>query len=321
MITQLQIEYFLAINETKNISRAAKQLLIAPQTLSRSLESIERDLNARLFERGTPLALTDSGRIFLSYAQEMVDKRNNLVSAVNDITGNICGTIRLGISYNRSPVLLPETISEFETRYPKIDFFIFEGNQSEIKHALLTRKIDLAVEHIPFGEPGLVEEAILSDQLYLLIPKELLTQHFGERAAAVWDELRQGKSISILENLPFLLNKRGNSIRSIMESIFRQEQMQPLISTETENMETLFNMSVIGRGVTVYPGAFLSKSKLEPYMDVLHIARVPHKMANFTLGVTYRKGYYLSQASRDFIELLKCHARRKIQDLAADLMV
>jgi len=319
MITQLQIEYFLTINETKNISQAAKRLLIAPQTLSRSLESIERDLGARLFERGTPLTLTDSGRVFLRYAQEMVEKRNGLVNAINDITGNICGTIRLGISYNRSPVLLPETISGFEKHYPRIDFFIFEGNKAEIKAALLSRKIDLAVEHIPFGESGLVEEAILDDQLYLLIPKEMLLQHFGGQAGDVLEQLRQGESIRILAKMPFLLNKRGNSIRAIMEAIFQQEQIQPLISTETENMETLFNMSMIGRGVTVYPGAFLSKSKLAPYDGTFHIVRVPHRMADFTLGVAYRKEHYMTQASKDFIAMLKCHAQQKMRDQAAGL--
>lgn len=310
MITHLQIEYFLVINEMRNISQAAQKLLVAQQTLSRSLDSIEKELGTRLFERGTPLTLTDSGRIFLDYAQEMVEKRHAMINAINDITGNVCGTIRLGIAYNRSPVLLPGTISAFQTRYPKIDFFIFEGNQEEIKQALLNRKIDLAIEHIPFRDKNILEEKLLEDQLYLLIPDELLVQRYGDGAQAVLEELRYGNNLRSLSEFPFLLNKSGNSIRAAMEAIFRREQIQPPIITETENMETLFNMCMIGRGVTVYPGSFLYREKLAPYEGRFHIANVPHAEGRYTLGAAYRQGHYLTQASKYFIELLRDHAQK-----------
>ena len=309
MITQLQIEYFLAINETKNISQAAKKLIITPQTLSHSLESIERELGTTLFERGIPLTLTDSGQIFLEYAQNMVEMRNNMLNAINDITGNVHGTIRIGISYNRSPVLLPGTITEFQKHYPTIDFFVFEGNQSEIKQALLARKIDLAVEHIPYHDPNILEEEILKDYLYLLIPKGMLEQRFGSRASLILKELEQEKSIYSLADLPFLLNKKGNSIRAIMESIFEQEQISPPIGTETENMETLFNMCVIGRGVTVYPGSFLHQEKLAAHTDALHIVKIPNEKAQYTLGVAYRKKHQMTKASKYFIEVLRKHAQ------------
>lgn len=310
MITHLQIEYFLVINETRNISQAAQKLLVAQQTLSRSLDSIEKELRTKLFERGTPLTLTDSGHIFLDYAQEMVEKRRAMINAINDIMGNVCGTIRLGIAYNRSPMLLPDTISEFQTRYPKIDFFIFEGNQAEIKQALLTRKIDLAIEHIPFRDKNVLEEKLLEDHLYLLIPDDLLTQRYGEGAQAALEELKQGNTLRSLAEFPFLLNKSGNSIRAAMESIFEREQIHPPISTETENMETLFNMCMIGRGVTVYPGSFLHKGKLEPYAGRFHIIKVPHAEGRYTLGVAYRQGHYLTQASKYFIGLLRSHSQK-----------
>lgn len=309
MITYLQIEYFLVINETRNISKAAERLLVTQQTLSRSLDSIERELGARLFERGTPLTLTDSGSVFLHYAQDMVEKRGALTNAINDITGNVRGTIRLGINYNRSPTLLPEAMAKFQMRYPKIDFFIFEGSQDELKRALVSSKIDLAVEHIPFHIHNVLEEELLQDQLYLLIPNALLTQRCGSQAPQVLEELKNGGSIRVLADFPFLLNKKGNSIRAAMDSIFEREQIQPPISTETENMETLFNMSAIGRGVTVYPGSFLSNRKLKPHEGAFLIIKMLYPEARYTLGIAYRKGHYLTQASRYFMELLKIHAQ------------
>lgn len=317
MITMLQLEYFLAINEARNISKAAQKLMVAQQTLSRSLNSVEKELGASLFERGTPLTLTQSGELFLKYAQEAVEKRSTLSDSINDITGNICGTIRFGISYNRSPVLLPDTIAEFQLRYPKVEFYIFEGNHQEIKQAMLNRQIDLAVEHLPFNSADISEEPIMRDNLYLIIPSVLLAQRYGENAPEALKTLERGDDIRPLTDFPFLLNKKGNSIRAAMETIFDKELLRHTVAMETENMETLFRMSMLGRGVTVYPGSFISAGKLAPYEGRFNIIKMAYPQAQYTLGIAARRGHYQTKANRCFMELLKRHAWEQSKRLDA----
>ncbi|WP_312554050.1 LysR family transcriptional regulator [Massilia sp.] len=58
-----QLEHFLAVAETRSFSRAAERLFITQSALSRSIQALEEDLGALLFDRigkriePTPLGL------------------------------------------------------------------------------------------------------------------------------------------------------------------------------------------------------------------------------------------------------------------------
>ena len=44
-----QLEYIIAVEEEKSISRAAERLFITPSALSQQLKNLETELNTRLF--------------------------------------------------------------------------------------------------------------------------------------------------------------------------------------------------------------------------------------------------------------------------------
>lgn len=69
-----QIVYFLQLCEDKSISRAAKNLYITQQGLSKSIKKLETEVAFPLFERGkSGMFLTKRGRAFRHYALEFRD--------------------------------------------------------------------------------------------------------------------------------------------------------------------------------------------------------------------------------------------------------
>ena len=69
-----QIASFLAVSKTLNFTGAARQLGVPQSTISRQINDLESQLGVRLFYRTKrDVQLTDEGRIFLPYAQEMAD--------------------------------------------------------------------------------------------------------------------------------------------------------------------------------------------------------------------------------------------------------
>jgi DNA-binding transcriptional LysR family regulator len=57
-----QLRYFQAVVELLSFSGAAKQLKVGRSSVSREIQSLERELGARLLERSrTQVALTDAG--------------------------------------------------------------------------------------------------------------------------------------------------------------------------------------------------------------------------------------------------------------------
>jgi LysR family transcriptional activator of nhaA len=73
------LRYFWAVAANGSIARAADILHLTPQTISGQLRELEEQLDVQLFEKsGRNLALTDSGRMVFSYADEMFRLGNEL---------------------------------------------------------------------------------------------------------------------------------------------------------------------------------------------------------------------------------------------------
>ena len=66
-----QLEHFAAVAEERSFTRAARRLNYVQSALSVSIQSLERELGLRLFDRDTRrVALTDAGEALLPAARQ-----------------------------------------------------------------------------------------------------------------------------------------------------------------------------------------------------------------------------------------------------------
>ena len=72
-------EYLLALAETGSLTGAAKKFFISPSALSQRLSREEQELNCILFsaERGAAFIPTKEGEIYLKYAREALQVRDD----------------------------------------------------------------------------------------------------------------------------------------------------------------------------------------------------------------------------------------------------
>ena len=69
----LQIEYFLAVARTENMTAAANTLHVAQSSVSRCISRLEESLGVPLFERsGRGIVLSDYGRRFYARAETIM---------------------------------------------------------------------------------------------------------------------------------------------------------------------------------------------------------------------------------------------------------
>lgn len=101
------LEYFLAVAEEGNITKAAQRLHTTQPTVSRQIKDLEESLGATLLVRGKrQIALTDAGLLFRQRAREMVDlmeKARRDLAGQNDLTG---GTVSVGCVESSAPHML-----------------------------------------------------------------------------------------------------------------------------------------------------------------------------------------------------------------------
>ena len=158
------------------------------------------------------------------------------------------------MSHTRGHLLLPKMLPIFMKEYPLIEIRVLEDNVEQLEQALIKKTIDFAIIHDTASNPDIVYTPLLPEKILLVVSSQLLNRY--ENCQSIRKTLKETGKISCMEEIPFLLNKKGNISREISNRIFQEENWKPNILLETENIETIGEMCINGIGAVFYP-AFL----------------------------------------------------------------
>lgn len=103
-MTIQDIQYILAIMEAGSINKASEKLFVSQPSLSKCLKRVEQEYHIFLFTRsqGSALAITDIGRIFQTFAQEVLRSHDHLVNQIQILQHHRKNSIVLGTTMKRS---------------------------------------------------------------------------------------------------------------------------------------------------------------------------------------------------------------------------
>ena len=138
-----------------------------------------------------------------------------------------------------------------------VEFSLFEGNSTQLEDALSHSRVDLILCFQPIMMEGVRTVPLTEQRLMMVVPRNFTDQHFGERAEAVRSQFAQGADIDEFQQMPFVLIKRGNRTRSIVDQYFSRYYFKPKLILETENTVTTLAMASAGVGITICPELFL----------------------------------------------------------------
>lgn len=309
MINFLNLEYFLAAAEELNFTKAAKRLYISQQSLSNHISNMEKEFDVILFNRTTPLTLTYAGQALKARARQILALKEETYRELADIKDFSVGQLVIGLSHTRGRIILPEILPVYKDRFPNIDLRLLEGNSTEMAAALLHGDIDLMIDLLPFHVENIETVPVCEEEILLVVPDTVLQNTFPGRFEEVKARLKEHTDLSLLQECPFLLIHQGNRIRTIADEMFEEAQITPKIVLETENIETVLALCLKGMGITFYPKMFISGHRdiQSRYSDksATNLYSLDHPKAHGTLAIGYHKGHYMSQATKEFIRIVK----------------
>ena len=146
------LQYFLAVAQEENLSKAAEVLHITQPTLSRQMQSLEEELNAQLFIRGKNFSLTNAGLLLKERAEEMISLSEKTKSEFEQVNQMIGGTISIGSAAIGNKSILTDLMAEFRSQFPKVSFELTTGTGPEITEGINKGLLDvgLLIEPLPY---------------------------------------------------------------------------------------------------------------------------------------------------------------------------
>ena len=168
-----QDETFLAIAQAGSVSKAAQGLYLSQPAVSRSLKRLEEDLGIQLFDReAAPLRLTQAGERYLRYVRENQERERRLRQDLAQLEREPSGTVRVGLNFWRSSLVLPRVPPAFQRKYPHIQVEPAEGSHQDLSVLLDQGKLDFALLHRPNPYPQFAFHHLRHERILLFLRRD-----------------------------------------------------------------------------------------------------------------------------------------------------
>ena len=141
-----QIRYFMAVADTGQISRAARELNVSQSAITTAIKQLEQIVGTPLFRRHSGgVTLTYEGNIFLDHAQRILAAVHEAVRSPNRLRYDVQGRLRLAMTYTVAGYYLPPYIERFTRAFPGVQLDLSEASRGSIEDGLVSGIFDLAV--------------------------------------------------------------------------------------------------------------------------------------------------------------------------------
>ena len=114
-------------------SRAAEKRFRTQPAISSQIRALEEEVGAKLLDRsGGKVSITASGKAFQKYAEEILEARKAVLTAIAEIERVPRGEIIVGANEGTCLHILPEVFAEFKKQYPDVAVNITRADYGKI---------------------------------------------------------------------------------------------------------------------------------------------------------------------------------------------
>lgn len=289
-----QLETFLEVARLSSFSRAAEKRFRTQPAISSQIRSLEEEVGARLLDRsGGKVSITASGKLFLKFAEDMLETRRVMLTSVAETERVPRGEIVVGANEGTCLHILPEVFAEFKRQYPDVNISITRSDYAKILESVIDNSVDFGVVSLPVTDPRLTVVLIHRDELVIIVPPK--------------HPLAKLKSANIADTARFpLIVPKGGHTRDALEDLFYERKLKPRYTMELDSSELLKRFVAAGAGV-----GFIARSNVLEDIRASALAAIPISDATIRrdLALVFRKDKALSRAALAFIDItvkIKC---------------
>jgi len=234
-ISLRQIEIFLNVVESQNLTKVANELGLSQSAVSMSIKELENIIGRKLFDRiNKKLILNEIGRSFYQAVLPLFKKLSDIETEFQNSEDK--GSVRVGASTTIIDYLMPSIVCDYMSRYPNVKIDLKEGNTKDIVALVKEGKIDMGFIEGEVEDSDIIKEVIGQDELVVISANEEL----------------KGKNLKLTDiaNYRWVLREKGSGTRNVFLNYIKDSGVKLNIFLELGHTESIKSLLLSKKPIT-----------------------------------------------------------------------
>ncbi len=159
-----QLEYFVAVAEEANFTRAAERVHVAQPAVSAQIRHLERELGQQLFDRSRrTVRLTAAGEAVLPHARAALAAVTAARTAVEELGELVRGSVVVG-TVTAHDFDMAGLLAQFHAAHPLVDITLTTDESDALLDGLHSGRLDAAIVSVGAELPAGLAAEVVTDQ-------------------------------------------------------------------------------------------------------------------------------------------------------------
>lgn len=288
-ITLRQLEIFIAVAETAQVTKASKKLFVTQSAVSMALAELENQLGGSLFDRhGRSLVLNARGRYLLPLGKDIVAQVGNIETIMSERNDKLEGHINIAASSSLGNYILPYLIGAFKKAHPKVHINMLVDNTTHVEEMVLDERVEIGfVEGQLYGADGILVRPWFKDELVVL--------------TAPSDPLANSESFNLERDLPnsrWIMREKGSGTAAIFKEKIKEHFGNVNVVMEMGHPESVKRAVESGVGIACLSALTICREVENGWLKSLKIDGIDMKRE---LQIISRKDTQMEDALAEFL--------------------
>jgi LysR family nitrogen assimilation transcriptional regulator len=295
-----QLEYFIHVANTLNITHAATRAHVSQPALSRQIRLLEQELGTKLFKRkARGVVLTETGQRLADRTRVLLASANRIKMEIMSSADEPVGIVRLAASNSLSALLTTRVVARYRQTYPEVSVRVTENTSMIVRQVIANDGADVALLSDRESFTSLTKIPLVTESLLLVAPPE------------VGLELSRPVSAKSLTGHNLILTPFPNGLRRAVDEILVRagKVTEPKVEVDTNSLMTSLTRRGVGYCVLPYSGVY-------ELLRERRVSAAPIRNERWGWVIAISREHAMSTATKKLIEMIAEEARLLIDERA-----
>ena len=285
------LSYFVDISKRESFTKAADDIYVSQSALSKSVKSLEQELNVTLIDRTSKsFNLTEEGRTLYVEGEKLLQYIDERQDEIIEKIHRSRRRLRIGVPPVISTVYFSQLLFRFIKQYPNIELEISEVGANIVQNQINVGNIDIGVVILP----------IINTDNYHIIPamssdNALIVNKDHPLAS------REEVDFKELEHEDFLILDRTYMLHDRIIKNCEIAGFYPHITTESSQWDFLAEMVAYNQGISILPVPIMKRFYSS---DRIKMIRLKEPEFPWNIAMIFKKEKLITAQMEEFIHFV-----------------